>query len=96
MVMTFSAMPDVSVMIKGPMKSGWILFAFRVLFKRTKSLMARWPVRAFRSKYSLLTTAAVSRESTAAQGEQDCLMKSLSSISWIWWRTIILCSIAAR
>uniref|UniRef100_A0A915IKM5 Uncharacterized protein n=1 Tax=Romanomermis culicivorax TaxID=13658 RepID=A0A915IKM5_ROMCU len=61
MVTTFSATGDASVMIKGPMKLGWILFPFRVLIKRTRSLMVRSRVWAFRSKYSLLTAVAVSR-----------------------------------
>uniref|UniRef100_A0A915L5Y0 Uncharacterized protein n=1 Tax=Romanomermis culicivorax TaxID=13658 RepID=A0A915L5Y0_ROMCU len=38
MVTTFSAMRDASMMIKGPMKSGWILFTFPLLVKRTRSL----------------------------------------------------------
>uniref|UniRef100_A0A915KWM3 Uncharacterized protein n=1 Tax=Romanomermis culicivorax TaxID=13658 RepID=A0A915KWM3_ROMCU len=39
MMTTFSAARDASMMRKGPMKSGWILFALRVLAKRTRSLM---------------------------------------------------------
>uniref|UniRef100_A0A915I2J4 Uncharacterized protein n=1 Tax=Romanomermis culicivorax TaxID=13658 RepID=A0A915I2J4_ROMCU len=61
MVMTFSAARDASVIRKGPMKSGWILFAFRVLVKRTRSLTAKLRVPALRLKYSLLTAAATSR-----------------------------------
>uniref|UniRef100_A0A915IRU8 Uncharacterized protein n=1 Tax=Romanomermis culicivorax TaxID=13658 RepID=A0A915IRU8_ROMCU len=58
---TFSAVRDASVIIKGSMKSGWILFAFRMLVKRTRSLTAKSRVQALRSKYSLLTAAAMSR-----------------------------------
>uniref|UniRef100_A0A915I2A7 Uncharacterized protein n=1 Tax=Romanomermis culicivorax TaxID=13658 RepID=A0A915I2A7_ROMCU len=58
MVTTFLAASDASVLIKGPMKSGWILFAFGVLVKRTRSLTAKSCAHALRSKYSLLTAAA--------------------------------------
>uniref|UniRef100_A0A915L6Y7 Secreted protein n=1 Tax=Romanomermis culicivorax TaxID=13658 RepID=A0A915L6Y7_ROMCU len=47
--------------MKGPMNLGWILFAFCVLVKRTRSLTTNLHVRALQSKYSLLTAAATSR-----------------------------------
>uniref|UniRef100_A0A915IGX4 Uncharacterized protein n=1 Tax=Romanomermis culicivorax TaxID=13658 RepID=A0A915IGX4_ROMCU len=61
MVTTFSAARDASVMRKGPMKWGWILFALRVLVKRTRSLTAKSRFGALQSKYSLLIAAAESR-----------------------------------
>uniref|UniRef100_A0A915IXD1 Uncharacterized protein n=1 Tax=Romanomermis culicivorax TaxID=13658 RepID=A0A915IXD1_ROMCU len=63
MVTTFSAARDTSVMRKDSMKSGWILFAFLVLVKRSRSLTAKSRFWAFWSKYSLLTAAAASRVS---------------------------------
>uniref|UniRef100_A0A915JQ27 Uncharacterized protein n=1 Tax=Romanomermis culicivorax TaxID=13658 RepID=A0A915JQ27_ROMCU len=78
MVVTFSATGDASVMIKGPMKLGWILFAFRVLVKRTRSLMARSHVRAFRSKYSLLTAGAISSPSSVKK------IGGPFAALWIW------------
>uniref|UniRef100_A0A915JWD6 Uncharacterized protein n=1 Tax=Romanomermis culicivorax TaxID=13658 RepID=A0A915JWD6_ROMCU len=63
MVTTFSAAREASVIRKGPMKSGWILLALGVLVRRTRSLTAKLRFRALRSKYSLLTAAAISSHS---------------------------------
>uniref|UniRef100_A0A915IHN1 Uncharacterized protein n=1 Tax=Romanomermis culicivorax TaxID=13658 RepID=A0A915IHN1_ROMCU len=60
MVTTFLAGPEASVMRKGPMESGWILLALRVLVKRTRSLTVKSHFRAFWSKYFLLAAAAAS------------------------------------
>uniref|UniRef100_A0A915ISS7 Uncharacterized protein n=1 Tax=Romanomermis culicivorax TaxID=13658 RepID=A0A915ISS7_ROMCU len=88
MVTTFSAARDASVIRKGPMKSGWILFTFLVLVKRTRSLTVKSHSRAFGSKYSLLSAAAASRDAMIAVIAESaaCACKSWS------WEAIVMAS----